>query len=315
MSVYTSNIITKDVESNKALWDLLAKINAEADKVMALQKMVNQALNTDSNPTFGTIEADIVKLGPPVPDVVSSGINYPPDVAGAVQVQIPEAGSFSAMEVYLNSSNRGRLKFTQQGRPDSGILPENMIVLETDDTTAELSTARPLLINGQDLSTRLNQNVKTTDSPIFARVITPKVDNGGSALQLNPTTGNVLIGTTTDLGGTAKLQNAGFTSLGADANHPGVKVKVIDGFNTSGSQGGSQFIAHGLTGSKIVSVSCIVAFSPGAGNLPDDQWPSAPGFRWNYYYDTTYVVVRNFPAPESANVLNKQITITILYKE
>lgn len=66
----------------------------------------------------------------------------------------------------------------------------------------------------QELKEALGDNetkLSPSGSPTFARVITPRVDNAGGALQLNPAGGNVLVGT-------PEGDTAGQKALFADSN-------------------------------------------------------------------------------------------------
>jgi len=120
--------------------------------------------------------------------------------------------------------------------------------------------------------------------------------------------GNVLIATSTD-DGANKLQVDGFTKLGDAAT--GLKCKVLTG-TTGAAQDDAVTVAHGLTGSKIISFTTTVAYQADSG-IPEG-FTDFVGYEYSTYYDATNFYVAN-KAATSANILNKPFTILIWYKE
>jgi hypothetical protein len=101
----------------------------------------------------------------------------------------------------------------------------------------------------------------------------------------------------------------GFTSLGGDASHPGVKMKVLTG-TTAATQGGSVFVAHGVNPSKIISLITLVSWSTNSYIPPSHNLN--PGYFFEVYSNPTQIAIHN-SATNSANILSKPLTITIIY--
>jgi len=119
-------------------------------------------------------------------------------------------------------------------------------------------------------------------------------------------TGEVGIGTAAP---TAELEVNGFTKLGSTA--PAVKMIKLTG-TSSNSQGGFVQVVHGLTSSKILSVSVLVEYS--AGNSVPPHYTAGAGYEYDYYISATSVVVWNKSA-NSINILSKPIRVLVTYEE
>jgi len=101
----------------------------------------------------------------------------------------------------------------------------------------------------------------------------------------------------------------GFTALGS--GNVALKCKRFTG-TTDSSQGGSASVAHGLDSSKIVSVQVLVALA--AGSYLHAGYTHDPGFQFNFYNNTTNLVVYN-NATNSSNILSKAFSALIWYIE
>ncbi|WP_309640192.1 hypothetical protein [Flavobacterium sp.] len=119
-------------------------------------------------------------------------------------------------------------------------------------------------------------------------------------------TGEVGIGTNNP---TSELEVNGFTKLGTTA--PAVKMIKLTG-TSSNSQGGFVQVVHGLTSSKILSVSVLVEYS--SGNSVPPSYTGGTGYEYDYYISATSVVVWN-KAANSANILSKPIRVLVTYEE
>jgi hypothetical protein len=101
----------------------------------------------------------------------------------------------------------------------------------------------------------------------------------------------------------------GFSSLGGDANHPGVKIKVLTG-TTAATQGGAVFVAHGVNPSKIISISALVEYGTSSYVTQSHQ------FSAGYYFDISTssgtINIANSPT-SSAAILSKPVKITVIY--
>jgi hypothetical protein len=104
----------------------------------------------------------------------------------------------------------------------------------------------------------------------------------------------------------------GFSSLGGDANHPGIKIKVLTG-TTAATEGGVASIAHGLTVSKIVSVTVLVNHSENAFVLSGYSTQFV-GLHFSVSLSIANIQIINHPT-DSENILLKPVKITVIYTE
>lgn len=141
-------------------------------------------------------------------------------------------------------------------------------------------------------------------------------NRGGAGLSFAMTinsSGNLLIGTTTDAG--QKLQVAGnaytsgYSQLGESA--PSIKMKKLTG-TTASTEGGETAIAHGLTSSKIIGVQVFVAQGGGFGTSGNYQ--GASGYQYSWGFNITDMIVNLHPT-NSENILSKPFTVLITYEE
>jgi hypothetical protein len=108
---------------------------------------------------------------------------------------------------------------------------------------------------------------------------------------------------------TADLEVNGYTKLGSSA--PAIKNLKLTGI-TSNSQGGSVNIAHGLTSTKILSVSIMLEYAP--GSLISSSYNGSTGYEFDYYINATNIVVWN-KAGNSGSILSKSFKILVTYEE
>ena len=143
----------------------------------------------------------------------------------------------------------------------------------------------------------------------------PGTQVGTGISATNVTTGtllsSVLDADIADLGdGTLTSLNVdGFSKLGSDA--PIVKMKKLTG-TTNASEGGETIITHGLTASKIISVTVMVAAS--ANFVIHESYVNDIEYQFNWYLTSTDVRVYNAPG-NSGNILSKPIKILITYEQ
>lgn len=129
--------------------------------------------------------------------------------------------------------------------------------------------------------------------------------NGNEAMRVSAT-GDVGIKTNSP---GADLEVNGYTKLGSNA--PAIKFLKLTG-TTAASQGSTSNIAHGLTVSKILSVSVLVEYS--TPSLIAPSWDVSGGYEYSYFVTSTNVGVTN-KTGNSANILSKPIRILITYEE
>jgi hypothetical protein len=106
-----------------------------------------------------------------------------------------------------------------------------------------------------------------------------------------------------------RITNAGYIQLGSDA--PNIKMKKLTG-TTNAAEGGTASLSHGLTLSKIISVTCQVINTAGVWLPPAHT--SNPGNQYDFTIDTTTINIYNH-ATNSENILSKPIVITIFFEE
>jgi hypothetical protein len=105
------------------------------------------------------------------------------------------------------------------------------------------------------------------------------------------------------------LEITGFTALGQ--GNSGLKCKLLTG-TTAGSEGTGTSVAHGLTLSKIVSVSGVIQVS--ASLSISIGWPVGvgAGYESSIAMDETNLTVNN-SAASSENILSKTFYVTVCY--
>jgi len=99
-----------------------------------------------------------------------------------------------------------------------------------------------------------------------------------------------------------------FTVLGAG---PAIKMKKLTG-TTSNTEGVATDVAHGLTRTKIISVSALV--DTGTYLIPE-VYTIAAGFWFELLVTSTDISLKLKPTPNSANILSKGFAIFIIYEE
>ncbi|MFT3795026.1 hypothetical protein [Flavobacterium sp.] len=108
---------------------------------------------------------------------------------------------------------------------------------------------------------------------------------------------------------TADLEVNGFTKLGSTA--PAIKILKLTG-TTNASQGVQTAVAHGLTSSKILSVSVLVDYTASASVPP--SYGGSAGYEYDYFVNGTSVVVWT-KSGNSGNILSKPFRILVTYEE
>jgi hypothetical protein len=102
----------------------------------------------------------------------------------------------------------------------------------------------------------------------------------------------------------------GFSSLGGDANHPGIKMKVLEG-TAPASAGVFSSIAHGLTLSKILAVNGVCRHDSG---MVTNGFIAVSGFAFDFSITPSNINIFSY-STGSENILSKPVIVTIFYKE
>ncbi len=105
---------------------------------------------------------------------------------------------------------------------------------------------------------------------------------------------------------------SGYTQLGKPTEAaPAIKMKKLT-LNTSVSQGDCTFIAHGLTQSKILSISGLLVTPTGGYQILPNHLQA--GFQYTLNVDNTNIAVCTV-AGSSASILNATVKIVVVYEE
>lgn len=88
------------------------------------------------------------------------------------------------------------------------------------------------------------------------------------------------------------------------------KVKKLTG-TTASTQGATATVAHGLDGTKIIGMTCIVNHASGQGMLPNQFFNT--GYQYDVNFSASIININNH-ATNSANILSKPFIVTIFYE-
>lgn len=116
-----------------------------------------------------------------------------------------------------------------------------------------------------------------------------------------------------DMQGNGNVKVSGFTTLGNDASAPKIKMKTFT--STTGpaqGNGNSPIIVHGITPSKIISVSVLVEWNTNA--FVPNAYTHSTGFQYDYNIDNAIIGIYNHPT-NSANILSKPLKVVVTYVE
>ena len=122
---------------------------------------------------------------------------------------------------------------------------------------------------------------------------------------------NAWVGIGTNTPGT-RLEVNGFTMLGSDS--PKIKMMKITG-TTAATEGAFTAVALGVSGSKVLSLYCLIEYQPGASYMPTEStFTAAPGYMTHMNIQANAVRVWNH-ATNSENTLSKPFKILVTYEE
>jgi hypothetical protein len=145
-------------------------------------------------------------------------------------------------------------------------------------------------------STKLQVAGTTTTTDMIVSAATPST---------SPTTGASRV--TGGQGVQGNQYVGGFSSLGGDANHPGIKVKVLTG-TTAATEGGATLIAHGVSNIKILTIDVVI------DGISHSGFTAVNGYQFNVSYNATNIIVYNH-ATNSENILSASFLATVIYRE
>jgi hypothetical protein len=104
----------------------------------------------------------------------------------------------------------------------------------------------------------------------------------------------------------------GFTKLGGyEADVPSVKMKELS-VTSSAVANGQSAINHGLSSSKIISISTLMEWTEGF--FAPTEYSPDPLLRYNYFISPTQIIIQN-NAATCAYICSKPVKIIITYKE
>jgi trimeric autotransporter adhesin len=270
-------------------------------------------VKTETDPTAGTNYTIVgVSQLTSVPYALSSLDNKWANSANGI--------SYNAGNVAIGSSTPNNFffsdtsKFLQINNPSSATTSDAKLVLSTSSTASSGSIGGIVFANpnGSAVEPRfayIGGNFVATNTLDYGGSLSFYTKGSNGFLNNNMTikntgnVGNVGIGTSDP---TTKLEVNGFTKLGTDA--PAIKVKKITG-TTAPNESGYVDISHGLTLSKILSVSVLVD----AGFLIPESYDQN-GYDFSYYLGSNNIVVFNSVA-NSYSILSKPIRVLITYEE
>lgn len=111
--------------------------------------------------------------------------------------------------------------------------------------------------------------------------------------------------------GNGNAEVSGFTKLGSDASSPKIKMKKM--LVTNGAANTSTLFPHGLTQSKILSVTILI--NDAITNLDFPPNSTYAGVKYDYYVDATNIRIDNFGVLPSSDVAGRPVKILITYEE
>jgi len=161
-------------------------------------------------------------------------------------------------------------------------------------------------LNASNISTgTLNAaRLPTSYLPLAGGTVAGVTNFSNATPSTSTTTGASVIAGGQGIGGNQYV--GGFSSLGGDASHPGIKMKVLTG-TTAATQGGIVSIAHGVTASKIISVSALVEY------YPSHYVTNAhAGYYFDIWASSETINIGNHPT-SSYGILSKPVKITVIY--
>jgi hypothetical protein len=110
----------------------------------------------------------------------------------------------------------------------------------------------------------------------------------------------------------ANVDINGYTRLGTQASDaPAIKMKELT-TTSAATINGQVPITHGLTVSKIISVTVLLEWTTGFF-APPEYSPDLT-LRYNYFVTPTQIIIQN-NATGGTNVINKPVKILVTYKE
>lgn len=112
------------------------------------------------------------------------------------------------------------------------------------------------------------------------------------------------------------VEHTNYTKLGtgytsANDYHPAIKMKILKG-TTASTQGAGVNIAHGVTASKIISVSAQL--DRGDGTYYPPEQTANVGYQYSLVWGGSNILVIN-SAANSSLILSKAITVCVMYEE
>ena len=149
----------------------------------------------------------------------------------------------------------------------------------------------------------------TNALPLSGGTVSGVTNFSNTTPSTSTTTGASVVAGGQGIGGNQHI--GGFTSLGGvPGGHPAIKMKVLEG-TMAATQGGEVNVAHGLTISKIVSITVLVSVH---GLWICHSYQRDATYEFNFIADNTNLTMLNL-ATNSSGILSRPFVATIFYKE
>ncbi|MEO6883546.1 MAG: hypothetical protein ABI199_05935 [Bacteroidia bacterium] len=201
----------------------------------------------------------------------------------------------------------------------------NALVLGSPGTMVGIGTSNPsysldIVNTSYNLlhlsTTGANSNVNLDFSPTGAGIAQFSAIGYGFSFVTQGSTPAIFVNSSNNVGintnspnTNAALDVEGFTKMGNNANAPIIQMETLTG-TTSATSGGTVAIPHGLTSTKILSVTVLVQYSP--NNFIPPEYKLSTNYQYNFYISNTNIVVWSYTGND-ANILGKPLTILITY--
>ncbi|HEV8512955.1 MAG TPA: hypothetical protein VGQ59_06745 [Cyclobacteriaceae bacterium] len=322
-------IVARDVSGNFSAGTITATLNGNASTVTTNANLTGDVTSV-GNAT--TIAAGVIS---------NANINSSAAIADSKLATISTAGKVSNSATTATGANTANAIVA---RDASGNFSAGTITANLNGTAASVTTNANLtgditstgnatsIATGVIVNADINASAAIVDTKlatistagkVSGDAITSGTIGGSTAINTSGTiatssyvgaTGGVHVGATTAPATSGNLEVDGFTKLGSTS--PIIKMLKLTGA-ASGSASGTTGINHGLTASKILSVSVMLEYI--SGNFIGPSFVLNTNYCFNWYVTPTQIVVANVdtttPPFSSSSIRGKNFVILITYEQ